>query len=220
MAPSVDLEDLLERLEMLADEGESNLQRSVTAKDLAAEFPFARSTIAAHLADLADEGDLERTWTFIDGVGSKRAYLPADDESLESVEKPDPSPRLITDGGTDVFEDGQAVRCPDCGGELQYQDRAVAFCLECEATFSHYYSADRHELVTMVDDELETVATVERDDRELITDGGRPVPTIREHTGDEWANKANTAYQNGEIDDALLFAHYATVRADNGGDAR
>ena len=34
--------------------------------------------------------------------------------------------------------------CPECGGDLQYQTRADAMCLDCGDVFTHEIRADRH----------------------------------------------------------------------------
>lgn len=42
--------------------------------------------------------------------------------------------------GSHVFEDGTAENCPDCDGDLQYQQPGTVLCLDCDEIFGHYYS--------------------------------------------------------------------------------
>lgn len=80
-----------------------------------------------------------------------------------------------SDAGEFVFEDGKATTCPDCRGDLGYQNRVVVLCRDCNTQFDHFYSTVKHELCTTNDDgtTLETVATAPVDsDAELVTDGG------------------------------------------------
>jgi len=90
---------------------------------------------------------------------------------------------IVTDGGTPTdtetehYADGSFVICPDCGGDLTYQNPEVVLCTDCDAEFSHFYHADgTNELFRAPD--MERVTTVydpdddQRDDEESVTDGG------------------------------------------------
>ncbi|RLM34086.1 MULTISPECIES: hypothetical protein [unclassified Haloarcula] len=90
----------------------------------------------------------------------------------------------ITDGGTQTatetehYADGSFVTCPDCGGDLNYQNQEVVLCTDCDAEFSHFYADNgTNELCRAPD--MERVTTVydpaddQRDDEELVTDGGQ-----------------------------------------------
>lgn len=92
---------------------------------------------------------------------------------------------IVTDGGTSTaaetehYADGSFVTCPDCGGDLEYQNREVVICLDCDAEYSHYYAYDgTNELFRAPG--MDRVTTVydpaddqRDDDKELLTDGGQ-----------------------------------------------
>lgn len=61
----------------------------------------------------------------------------------------------------EVFRDGSAENCPDCGGDMQYQNPVAVLCLECGTEFEHFHTTTEHRLFTVTDDEseLEIVAT-------------------------------------------------------------
>jgi len=73
-----------------------------------------------------------------------------------------------------IFEDGRATTCPNCRGDLEYQNRVAVTCERCETQFDHFYSSVQHELCTTTDDgDLETVAVASIDDeKEIRADGG------------------------------------------------
>ncbi|GCF13219.1 hypothetical protein Harman_11540 [Haloarcula mannanilytica] len=92
---------------------------------------------------------------------------------------------IVTDGGTPTatetkhYADGSFVTCPDCGGDLQYQNREVVICPNCDAEFSHFYHTDGTNQLFRAPD-MEQVTTVydpaddQRDgDEHLVTDGGQ-----------------------------------------------
>ena len=78
----------------------------------------------------------------------------------------------------DVFEDGSAVICPDCGGDLQYQNDVAVVCLDCETEFGHevmpFDGWQRHYLVRPPENETvsKVIEATDDDDAELVTDGG------------------------------------------------
>ncbi|KOX92802.1 hypothetical protein AMS69_10080 [Haloarcula rubripromontorii] len=93
--------------------------------------------------------------------------------------------KIVTDGGTPTaaetehYADGSFVTCPDCGGDLEYQNRELALCPDCDAEFSHYYADDGTNQLFRAPD-MDRVVTVydpaddQRDDsEELVTDGGQ-----------------------------------------------
>ncbi|WP_336329980.1 hypothetical protein [Haloarcula sp. CGMCC 1.2071] len=53
---------------------------------------------------------------------------------------------LVADGGTPTatetkhYADGSFVICPDCDGDLKYQNPEVVICSDCNAEFSHFYA--------------------------------------------------------------------------------
>ena len=49
--------------------------------------------------------------------------------------------QLVTDGGEVSYE---FEKCPTCGGDLQYQTRSDAECLNCGEVFCHEIRTDRH----------------------------------------------------------------------------
>ena len=62
---------------------------------------------------------------------------------------------IATDGGQpaseteqSVFENGSAENCPDCGGQLQYQNQCSIVCLGCGRDFEHWKISDTHKLYT------------------------------------------------------------------------
>ncbi|WP_176548354.1 hypothetical protein [Natrinema sp. CBA1119] len=81
---------------------------------------------------------------------------------------------LRADGGVTVFEDGTATTCPDCEGDLQYQNREAIVCLGCGTNYVHWKTTTEHQLreVEVETGESETVTTAPVEDHELVTDGG------------------------------------------------
>lgn len=72
---------------------------------------------------------------------------------------------IVTDGGTPTatetehYADGSFVTCPDCGGDLTYQNPEVVICPDCDAEFSHFYADNgTNELCRAPD--MERVTTV------------------------------------------------------------
>lgn len=70
-----------------------------------------------------------------------------------------------------VFENGRAITCPDCGGDLQYQNRQSIVCLGCEQDYEHWQNASSHHLVE-VDAHTAESEIVESTPRKIRTDGG------------------------------------------------
>jgi len=94
---------------------------------------------------------------------------------------------IATDGGTPTatetehYADGSFVTCPDCGGDLEYQNRELALCPDCDAEFSHYYADDGTNQLFRAPN-MDRVVTVydpaddqRNDSEELVTDGGSTV---------------------------------------------
>ncbi|WP_227015548.1 hypothetical protein [Haloarcula sp. JP-L23] len=137
------------------------------------------------------------------------------------VEMPDDvtTGEIVTDGGTptaaesEYYEDGSFVTCPDCGGELQYQNRAAVLCLDCEANFGHYYSDNgRNQLLWAPGNEITASvydpADDERDER-VATDGGQsPGEPVDIGLFATWHHKAAENVQRWGLQDTetLLLA--------------
>ncbi|WP_276257165.1 hypothetical protein [Halomontanus rarus] len=135
-----------------------------TAATLADGHDVSTATIYRMLEELAELGLAENVSTYRDGRATTgfRALEPGTDNSRE----------ILADGSGPVFEGGRATTCPDCGSDLQYQNRQSILCLGCEQDYEHWKNASSHHLVE-VDERTGESEIVESTLRDVETDGGR-----------------------------------------------
>jgi hypothetical protein len=43
---------------------------------------------------------------------------------------------------SELYADGSFITCPDCKGDLRYQNKEVVVCVDCETQFSHIYTSN------------------------------------------------------------------------------
>jgi len=105
------------------------------------------------------------------------------DRDPEDVGEPVTDGGLITAAEADHYTDGSFTTCPDCGGDLQYQNRESVVCLECATQFGHYKRTNGLNTLLRAPDNDRAARVYDPGDdecreSEIVTDGGYPEDEI------------------------------------------